>query len=230
MGYFTQEDARERMTRLAVGKAGDLTKAKCVHFYFLVDLSDGVIADAKYQVFGPPALIGAAESACELALRKNYEQARRFSADLIDKQLRDKDGEHAFPEESAWALNLVLEAIENAAEQCMDIPIADAYLAPPISPQEMDFSEKREYPGWRELSSVQKMAVLEEVIAQDIRPYIELDAGGVKVIDFIGEREVVISYQGACTSCYSATGATLNSIQEILRAKVFPDLVVTPHF
>lgn len=227
VGYFTPEDAEARMMRLAVGKEGDRAKGDLVHIFFLVDLTDGVIADAKFQVFGRPALIGAAESACELVLRKNYEQARRLSAELIDKQMHDRDGENAFPEEAAWALNLVLDAIENAADQCMDIPIADAYLAPPISPSEM-YGERREYPGWKELTSGQKIAVLEEVIAQDIRPYIELDAGGVQVIDFIGECEVIISYQGACTSCHSATGATLNSIQEILRAKVSPDLTITP--
>ncbi len=226
MGYFTPQNADARMMRLAVGKEGDLAKGDLVQLYFLVDLSDGVIADAKFQVFGPPALIGAAESACELVLRKNYEQARRLTTELIEKQMRDRDGECAFPKEADWALNFVLDAIDKAAEQCMDIPIADAYLAPPISPNEI--GEQREYPGWKELTSGQKIAVLEEVIAQDIRAYIELDAGGVQVIDFIGESEVIISYQGACTSCHSATGATLNSIQEILRAKVSPDLMITP--
>lgn len=228
VGYFTPEDAAEKMMRHVCGREGSLQEGRLVEIHFLVDLDDGVIADAKFQVFGPPVLIGAAEVACELVLRKNYAQVRRLSCDLIDKQVRDKNGENAFPETAAWALNFVLFALEAAAEQCMDIPIADAYLAPPISPQEMDFGEKREYPGWKELTSAQKMAVLEEVIANDVRPYIELDAGGIQLLELRDERELIIAYQGACTSCYSATGATLNSIQEILRARVYPDIVVTP--
>jgi NifU-like protein len=70
--------------------------------------------------------------------------------------------------------------------------------------------------------------LLEEIIARDIRPYIELDAGGIQVIDLTTENEVLIAYQGSCTSCFSATGTTLSYIQQVLRAKVHPSLVVVP--
>jgi len=42
------------------------------------------------------------------------------------------------------------------------------------------------------------------------------------------DREVIISYQGNCTSCYSAVGATLSYIQKVFRAQVHPDIVVIP--
>lgn len=228
-GAISSQDAEERGMRLAMGQEGSLSEGRILRFYLLVDPTDGVIADAKFQAFGPPLLIAAAECACALLVRKNYDQARRLSAELLDKQMRTKGEESVVPEKEAWVLNMVLSAIEEAAEKCMDIPIVDAYVAPPISPEEMDLGETRVYPGWKELTPAQKMAVIEQVIAHDIRPYIELDAGGVQVIDFVGECEVIISYQGACTTCHSATGATLNSIQQILRAKVYPDLIVIPH-
>ncbi|MBI2742705.1 MAG: NifU family protein [Chlamydiales bacterium] len=227
-GHITAEEAAAKMMRLAIGREGSLELGRLVQFYLLVDPTDGVIADAKFQAFGPPELIAIADYACGLLLRKNYEQARRLSAELLDKQMRGKNEESAFSEETAWVFNQVIEAVERAAEQCMDIPIVDAYVAPPISDEEMDLGEKVEYPGWKGLSVAQKMSVIEEVIARDIRPYVELDAGGVQVVDFVGEREVLISYQGACTTCYSSTGATLNSIQQILRAKIYPDLIIVP--
>lgn len=198
-----------------------------VRLYLLVDKSDGIIADAKVQLYGPPALIGAAESACALALRKNYEQAKRLSADLLDKEMRDRGEESAFPKEAAWALNLVLDALDAAASQCMDIPIVDGYVAPPM---EIEDGEEQEYPGWDQLSVKQKITVIEEVIAREIRPYVELDAGGVRVIDLLDTREVVIAYEGSCTTCHSATGATLSAIQQILRTKIHPELLVTPRF
>jgi NifU-like protein len=74
----------------------------------------------------------------------------------------------------------------------------------------------------------QQMTVLEQIIASDIRPYVELDAGGVQVLEVVAHREVIIAYQGSCTTCHSATGATLNAIQQILRTKVHPELVVIP--
>ncbi len=113
-GYFTPEEAKEKMMRLAVGKEGEMSKGRALHLYLLVDENDGVIADARFQVFGPPELLAAAESGCELLLRKNTEQARRLTADLIDRHMRDKSDEPAFPESCNWALNQVISAIESA--------------------------------------------------------------------------------------------------------------------
>jgi len=56
---------------------------------------------------------------------------------------------------------------------------------------------------------------------------VELDAGGVEVVK-VEENRVTIVYSGNCTSCYSATGATLEAIGNILRRKVYPDLMVIP--
>jgi NifU-like protein len=225
VGYFTPEEAQARQMRFVVGREGQISDGNAVAFYWLVDETDGVIADVKFQVFGASALIGAAESACELLIRKNYDQAKRISADLIDRQVRDKGSEEAFPPETGGHLNLVLGAIEAAAEQCTGIPLAEMYEAPPIL---LDAEGQGGYPGWKELSKEQKLAVIEEIINREIRPYIELDAGGIQIVNFIDEKELIIAYQGSCTSCYSATGATLSAIQQILRTKVDPEIIVTP--
>jgi NifU-like protein len=224
-GFFSYEEACERGMRLVIGKQGAPEDGNVVGLYLLIDESDGVIADAKFQAFGQSALIGAAEAACEVLIRKNYDQARRLTADLIDKQVRDKNDVAAFPEETYTHLNLVLDAIEQASEQCLDIPFAEAYVPPPLETKG-EYGEG--YPGWNHLTREQKIAVIEEVIATEIRPYIELDAGGVHIVDLINDRELIIAYEGACTSCHSATGTTLNAIQEILRAKVDKNLLIAP--
>lgn len=226
-GFFTKNQSEERGMRLAEGKEGTIEDGNLVRLYWLVDPDDGIIVDARFQVYGQSALIGAAEIACELAVGKNYDQARRISAELIDKQARDKPDISAFPKETSPHLNLILGAMDNAADQCMDIPLAANYVAPPAP---MDIGEVLEggYPGWENLSQEQKIALIEEIIARDIRPYIELDAGGIKILDLINGNEVIIAYQGSCTSCFSATGTTLSYIQQVLRGKVHPSLVVIP--
>ncbi len=225
-GVFTAEEAAERHVRFVSGKEGSCQDGNVVALYLLVDENDGVIADAKFQVFGQSALIGAAEAACELLVRKNYDQARRITADLIDRQVRDKEGVAAFPPETFSHINLVLGAIENATELCFDIPLAEAYVPTPL---DMDSQQTDgPYPGWKELNTEQKITVIEDVIEKDIRPYIELDAGGIEILNLIDDRELVIAYKGACTSCFSATGATLDAIQQILKAKVDPSITVTP--
>lgn len=226
IGAFTKQDAEERELHFAHGSQGSVAEGNRIDFYWLVDKSDGVIIDARFQAFGNTALIGAAEAACELVIGKNYDQSRRISADIIDKHVRDRGDLPAFPEEVYPHLNLVVDAIEAASSMCEGVPLANNYSAPPITAHEISYVEGG-YPGFKELAVKEKMAVIEEVIAKEIRPYIELDAGGVEVRNIL-DNEVIISYSGACTSCHSSTGATLSYIQQILRATIDPDLIVTP--
>jgi NifU-like protein len=227
VGYFTPEQSEERGMYLAEGKEGKLEDGNVVWMYWLVDPDDGIIVDAKFQLYGQSVLIGAAEIACDLVIGKNYDQAKRISTELIDKQARDRNDESAFPKETYPHLNLILGAIENASEQCSHIPFASNYVAPPAP---LDIGEVLEggYPGWNELTIKKKLTLIEDVIARDIRPYIELDGGNVQVLNLIQDREVIIAYQGSCTSCFSATGTTLSYIQQVLKAKVHPDLIVIP--
>lgn len=226
-GIFYAPQAEARGMKLAVGSEGHVEDGNAVTFYWLVDLDDGVIVDAKFQVFGQSALIGAAEAACDLLIGKNYDQSKRINADLIDRSLRDRSDEPSFPRETYPHLNLVLGAIENAAEQCVGIPLASSYVAPPVPTGPGEVVEGG-YPGWESLTLKQKIAVIEEVLNQDVRPYIALDAGGVEVLNLLNDKEVIIAYQGSCTSCYSAIGTTLSYIQQVLRNKVHPSLIVTP--
>lgn len=228
MGFFTVKDAQARGMRYVEGREGEVSEGNALRFYWLVDKQDGVIVDSKFQVFGQSALIGAAEVACELLVGKNYDQALRISADLIDKQVRDRAEVPAFPMETAPHLNLVLSAIEDGSGQCTDLPLPTAYIAPPAP---TDFGEVLEggYPGWEELTIEKKLAVIQHVIDEDITPYIALDGGGVELINLLEDKEVVIAYQGNCTSCFSAVGATLSYIQNVIQAKVHPTLTVTPN-
>jgi NifU-like protein len=226
-GIFTKEESEARGMHLAIGEEGRLEDGNCVRLYWIVDKDDGIIVDAKFQVYGQSALIGAADGACEIIIGKNYDQAKRVSADLIDRQLRDRSDEPAFPRETYPHLNLVLGALEKAAEQCLDIPVADTYVAPPV-PSSIGEVVEGGYPGWIDLPLKKKIAVIEEILDRDVRPYIALDAGGVDVVNLIENKEVIIAYQGNCTSCYSAIGTTLSYIQQVLRAKVHPTLVVVP--
>lgn len=226
MGTFNQEQSEQRGMRLVIGIEGDVRDGNCVQFSWLVDQEDGSIVDAKFQVFGQSALIGAAEVACDLAVGKNYDQAKRIGADLIDKQVREGIDTPAFPQETAPHLNLVLDAMDHAASQCLDIPLPVAYAAPP-APQMIGEVLEGGYPGWESMQDEKKLAILEQILNDEIRPYIALDGGGVEIKE-LKENELIISYQGNCTSCFSAVGATLSYIQQTLQARVHPDLRVIP--
>lgn len=223
-GYFTKEDAESRSMQCIKGKGGFIDDGNSVITYWLVDPTDGIIVDAKFQVFGPSFMIAACETACELVIGKNYDQAKRISAELIDMKLRDKQDIPAFPEETLYHLNLVLEAIEEATENCVGIPLGVTYVSP--VPEQIEGQTL--YPEWTSYSHAQKLAIIEKVLAEDVRPYVELDSGGIEVQELV-DNEVIITYQGACTSCFSAIGATLSTIQSIIQTKIHPALTVTPN-
>lgn len=224
-GIFTQKLAKEKKLRLISACEGEPQDGNTVTFYWLVDPEDGIIVDAAFQAYGESPLLGAADVACELVIRKTYEQARRLSADHLDKHVRDKSSLMAFPEEAFYHMNLVLFALEGCADQCMDIPLSD--LTPP-TPLRMSPLEPQEYPNWQILSHEQRLALIEEVLDEFIRPYIELDEGGVQIVELKNETVLVIAYSGNCTSCFAATGSTLSSIQQILQDRVHPELRVEP--
>ncbi len=211
--------------RLVKGEKGSYDSGNYVSLTLLVDETDGVISDAKFTVFGETSLIGAADILCELVLRKNYDQAKRVSKELIDTHVRDNPKNAAFPDETLANLDLVLEALHDALHLCEGIPLEEGYVVTPI-----DFSHLQvgEYPPWETFTDIERIALLSEVIERDIRPYVELDDGGVKVKELKSLIEVVIEYEGNCTTCYSSIGSTLSAIQQILRARVHPHLIVTP--
>lgn len=228
VGRFKADEGKSRGLRSVLGSEGAVDQGNKVAFFWLVDEEDGVIVDCRFQAFGHSALIGAAELACEILPGKNYDQARRMSADILDRQGRDRENDQAFPDETFGHLNLVLDAIDSAAELCTDIPVSDSYLAIPVS--EGPPIEGDGYPGWEELGLKQKLQVIEEILDKDIRPFVEMDAGGVEVLNLLNDREVIIAYTGACTSCFASTGSTLSYIQQVLKAKAHPSIVVVPDF
>lgn len=224
-GFFTKEDAAARGMRYVEAKEGVIEDGNAIHFYWLCDPEDGVIVDVKFQIFGQSALIAAAEAAAELLVSKNYDQARRITVDLIERHLRDHPEVEAFPKEVAGHFDLVIGAIEDGVNQCLDLPLPTHYTSPLPKPMEGESP----YPEWETLSSEKKIGIIEHILDEEIRPYVELDAGGIEVIEITPENELKIAYQGSCTSCYSSVGSTLSAIQNILQTKVHPSIIVSPN-
>src|SRR6185503_11820488 len=97
----------------------------------------------------------------------------------LEKRLQDR-GEEKSELELHPYLNIAIDAIEEAAEGCEGLPLPQSYATP------LDRGQERGeggYPNWVELHKEEKLRVIEELFAEEIRPYIELDQGGVKVVD-----------------------------------------------
>lgn len=183
-----------------------------VHLFLDIDESMGRIQGAHFRLFGPTLLFVACEGLCSLIIGKTIAQASRISVSLLARELD-------FPSEGKGFIEIALAALFDALELCADI------TAGVISP--IHVSQEGELPDFDALSESERLNLIEAVLDDKVRPYIELDSGAVVVKELKGNR-LTITYEGACTTCPAAIGGTLQSITEVLRMSVSPDIVVEP--
>lgn len=79
--------------------------------------------------------------------------------------------------------------------------------------------------AFKNLTTVQKVFRVQEVIDKEIRPLLEHDGGSIELVDLNGNN-VIVRLKGRCSSCPSA-GVTLKyTVQDKLREFVSSDLTV----
>jgi Fe-S cluster biogenesis protein NfuA len=66
---------------------------------------------------------------------------------------------------------------------------------------------------------------IEAILERTVKPYLAADGGGIEVVERKGNY-IYVKYQGACGSCPSSIGGTLQAIQSILRDEVDPEIEV----
>lgn len=77
----------------------------------------------------------------------------------------------------------------------------------------------------KKLTNIQRMQLITQVIDTEIAPHLRADGGGIELIDIDG-MTVTVKLQGACAHCSSSTGTLQFMVQETLRRKVSPEIVV----
>lgn len=226
-GSFSLTQSQRQGFRAITSEAGNFSSGAMIRLHWLVDLDDGVITDVRYQCFGPTVLIASLETVAEMILSKAYDRVQGLSFEEIEKKLRDKPEVPALPIESEVFVNLILEALDIAAASASDIPITHP-ASPAPSEQSLESGSGLYESNWYELTDKQRLSIVREMIEKEIRPYVELDQGGVEATHIEDKVRVQIVYSGACDGCFAATGSTLSSIQAILRAKIHSDIRVEP--
>lgn len=75
------------------------------------------------------------------------------------------------------------------------------------------------------LTTVQKIALIQKVLDEEVRPVLIADGGDVELYDVEGETIKVI-LQGACGSCSSSTATLKIAIEARLRDRISPNIIV----
>ncbi|HIK06755.1 MAG TPA: Fe-S cluster assembly protein NifU [Trichormus sp. M33_DOE_039] len=90
----------------------------------------------------------------------------------------------------------------------------------------VNLAEKMSLSGQkRPLTNVQKIALIQKVLDEEVRPVLIADGGDVELYDVDGDIVKVV-LQGACGSCSSSTATLKIAIESRLRDRINPSLVV----
>jgi NifU-like protein len=77
----------------------------------------------------------------------------------------------------------------------------------------------------KRLTILQKVKLIEETIAREVRPMLQKDGGDLELIDVQGDR-VTISFRGMCARCQVAEFTMKDVVEAKLREFVSPEIVV----
>lgn len=70
-----------------------------------------------------------------------------------------------------------------------------------------------------------EIAEINAILDETVRPALQMDGGDIEVLDYENNL-LTISYQGACGTCPSATFGTLQAIENILKDRFNPEIIV----
>ncbi len=79
--------------------------------------------------------------------------------------------------------------------------------------------------GKQKLTNIQKIRMIEETLAREIRPSLKNDGGDIELIDVIGNR-VIVATRGTCATCKASDITLKNFVEHRLRELVSPDLTI----
>jgi NFU1 iron-sulfur cluster scaffold homolog, mitochondrial len=101
-------------------------------------------------------------------------------------------------------------------------------LAPPIreATPSLNVEEDDEVHATREVqeSDDPRLQQINQLLDEQVRPYLLADGGGLKILGLDGNR-LKVHYQGACGTCPTATSGTLYAIESMVK-RIDPDIQV----
>lgn len=193
-----------------------------IRLQICIDEQEKIIVDAKFQAYGNPFCLGFLQLLTEELLRKNLMQARRLQENLFFSKIYSKKNTQPTDQEKS-TMKKAFAVLQMCLEQTQDL-VSDLQYVTPFSLQDVT---KEEEISWETLSHKEKLGWIHTILEKDIRPYLALDEGNV-LIKALENDQLHIQYEGSCTTCYAATGSTLQAIEGILRKKLSMTICVIP--
>lgn len=174
------------------------------------------IVEARFLAFGYSLLIGLLEITCTQIVGKSMQRGaflniRDYASYFSISPLESPLAEEFHP---------LFSLIQNALMRLSHLYKRDH----PLEGRKVEGKER----AWEGYSEEKRMQWVQQVLEEEIIPQIALDGGSIEVKEIRSHFHIIIAYQGACTSCPSAIGGTLQAIQDTLRTFIHPHILVEP--
>ena len=88
-----------------------------------------------------------------------------------------------------------------------------------------DYWTRAEHKAFASMTVVEKVKLVEKVLAEDVNPKLKLDGGWIELVDLEGNK-LKVRFLGMCSGCPSSGRTLKNVVEKELRDKIDPALVV----
>jgi len=212
VGELTAEQAALRGLTLVETTHGAEHATDHIRLMLLVD-AEGVVRDARYRTLATGVQLAAYDQLVELAIGKTLEQAAIITPTQVDGLLRDDPAVAvlALGEAKDRPYYVMIKAHERHSGTAVAAPAPQAGSSAQLP--------------WLDIGLFEKVRRIESVLDQHVRPALASDGGGIDLVDLKGE-DLYVQYHGACGSCSSSIGGTLQFITDSLNNNLGTALVV----
>ena len=199
VGAFADAEAATHGCTLVATEHGAAGTPEHIALTLLVD-SAGVVRDARHQSPAGGAGAVAFDVMCELAVGRMLVDVAQITPRAVEARLRALAGAETQVLPLGADAEVPYYVLRKALER-QQPPAAAAVGAGGLP--------------WAEIGLFEKVRRIEAVLDAHVRPALASDGGGLDLVDLKGE-DLHVQYQGACGSCSSSVGGTLQFIQDSL--------------
>jgi Fe-S cluster biogenesis protein NfuA len=154
---------------------------------------------------------GAQEAAADALARSLFEVGEVVSVFYMDKMITVEKDEAADWDDLLPRLAVPIRAAESVASvEGAKAAAAAAGVGGPLGAL---------------MSDDPRLARVNEILDERIRPYLASDGGWLEVLS-LDDKKLTIHYQGACGSCPSSLSGTLMAIEKLMQEEIDPEIEV----
>ena len=207
-GTLTSQDATARGCTLIATEHGAQLAPDHIHLTMLVDAA-GVVQEVRYTTPATDSQLASYDVMAERCQGRTLDEVATITPRQIDQLLRDDGGgpvlelvatNHPDGDHPYYVLRKAAERHSGAKTTATQAGAA---------------GQTSENLPWAAVGLFEKVRRIVGVLDTQVRPALASDGGGIDLVD-LKQDDLYVQYHGACGSCSSSIGGTLQFIQDSL--------------